>query len=534
MLPLEELTVGALLQRTCAKFGSRPAVWYQGEFWTWERLERQTRQYETVFAAQGIHKGDHVGIWAEAEPKMLAAYYALQSIGAVTVMLNTSLTCEELQERIRIADVEYLCIGRSYKSKMSLATVCSGDAVFSGLKKVFAVGESRTAEFPSLDEMSREEAEPWMDTVRRMEAAVQPQDTAAILFTSGSTSFPKAVMSSHYSRVNNGIQQAFDLHADEQDIFCVAMPMFHCFCISVNAMACLATGACLCLPKDRHTASILDAIEQVGCTVLNSVPTMYLTLIANPAFASRRVATLRIGIIGGAMYRPEQFVAIEKALGMTLMSSLGQTECSAGLTVCNMDESLERRSHTVGHFMNYVEGKIADPETGAALPAGKCGEICVRGYLVMQGYYGQPELTAKTLDAEGWLHTGDLGMLDENGDITLHGRIKDLVIRGGENISPAEVEQTLGELPEIRECKVVGVPDEHYGEELCACICLKSGSSLPAERVRAQLAKRLAYYKIPRYLLYWGELPHTDTGKVDKRAVEQRARVELGMAQKNC
>ena len=152
----------------------------------------------------------------------------------------------------------------------------------------------------------------------------------------------------------------------------------------------------------------------------------------------------------------------------------------------------------------------------------------------MQGYYGQPELTAKTLDAEGWLHTGDLGMLDENGDITLHGRIKDLVIRGGENISPAEVEQTLGELPEIRECKVVGVPDEHYGEELCACICLKSGSSLPAERVRAQLAKRLAYYKIPRYLLYWSELPHTDTGKVDKRAVEQRARVELGMAQKNC
>ena len=522
MLPLVDMTVGQLLHQTAQRCGTRTALRYQGQSWTYARMEERVEAIARRLLALGIRKGSHVGIWGEASAETVFTYYAIQLIGGVAVMINTSLEREELLAALRLADVEYLCVGAFYKEKKDLGLLCGMLQTQMALKAVWTDQEnSDLASLPWLAEPVEEQ------TLREAEALVTPQDTAVLLFTSGSTSMPKAVMSSHYSRVNSGIQQAGDLQARPEDKFCLVMPIFHCFCISVNLMAALAVGGCLCIPKDRHTVSILDAIETFGCTVLSAVPTMYHAMISSPAFRPERVTTLRTGIIGGAYYPPELFETIEHTLGFTLLSSLGQTECTAGLTVCRMDDPLELRSRTVGRFMAHVEGKIADLDTGKALPPGQRGEICVRGYLVMQGYYNQPQQTASALDPEGWLHTGDLGILGEDGTITLDGRIRELIIRGGENISPSEIEVALARIPAVESCKVVGVPDDHYGEEICACIQLKEDQTLDAQEVRDFLAKHLAYYKVPRYVLFWDKLPLTSSGKVSIRLLKEELKERL-------
>ena len=338
---------------------------------------------------------------------------------------------------------------------------------------VFTVGRTASAAYPPLRAEERADE----DAVAEAEKLVRCEDTAVIIFTSGSTGLPKPVMTSHFSRVNGGIQQSNDFAATYEDVFCVAVPMFHCFTISTNIMASAAVGGCICLPDNRHTSSILRAIQQHRCTVLHAVPSMYRAIMARKDFADYDISSLRVGIIGGASYPPNDFIRIEEGFGMTLASSLGQTESTAGLTVCSLDDSMDKRSTTVGKFMNHVEGKIADLETGEALAPGKVGEICIKGYLVMQGYYHQPEQTAKAIDADGWLHTGDLGELDEDGDIILRGRIKELINRGGEKISPVEVENEICALPQVDTCRMIPVPDVHYGEEACACVVLHENMS---------------------------------------------------------
>ena len=251
--------------------------------------------------------------------------------------------------------------------------------------------------------------------------------------------------------------------------------------------------------------------------------------MARKDFHDCDISSLRVGIIGGASYPPGDFKRIEESFGMTLVSSLGQTESTAGLTVCNLDDDMEKRSTTVGHFMNYVEGKIADLETGETLPTGKIGEICIKGYLVMQGVYRQPEQTARAIDSEGWLHTGDLGELDEDGYITLHGRIKELINRGGEKISPVEVENQICALPGVETCRVVPVPDKHYGEEACACVVTAEKAAIEEAWIREQLHEQVAAYKVPKYILFFDALPLNGTGKVDNAATAARARRELGL-----
>lgn len=522
MLPLVDMTVGQLLHQTARRYGTRTALWYQGESWTYAQMEERVEAIAQRLLALGVKKGAHVGIWGEASAETIFTYYAIQLIGGVAVMINTSLEREELLEALKLARVEFLCVGAFYKEKRELGLLCGMLQTQMSLRAIWT--DQENSDLASLAWM----AEPVdRQTLRAAEEQVSPADTAVILFTSGSTSRPKAVMSSHYSRVNSGIQQAGDLRAGPEDRFCLVMPIFHCFCISVNLMAAMASGGCLCIPRDRHTASILDAIETCGCTVLSAVPTMYHAMISSPSFRAERVATLRTGIIGGAYYPPELFETIEHTLGFTLLSSLGQTECTAGLTVCGMDDPLEVRSRTVGHFMDHVEGKIADRKTGKALPPGQRGEICVKGYLVMQGYYGQPQQTASVLDEEGWLHTGDLGVLDEAGNITLAGRIRELIIRGGENISPSEIEVALSRIPAVDCCKVVGVPDPHYGEEICACIQCKPGRKLDVEQVRETLSRHLAYYKIPKYVLFWKRLPLTSSGKISLRQLREELKGRL-------
>ena len=525
MLPLENLTVGGLLERSVRQYASCKALWYDGQYHTYSELGEQTGRYAAALASFGIRKGDHVGLWAEIEPDILYAFYAIQRIGAVAVLFNTNLVDDEILPLLEANDIKILLVGKSYKTYRSLLEDhdIPRTAVQSGI--ILTLGETRYADLKSLTDLAAAAAKQDMETALAMEREVKPEDTAVILFTSGSTSMPKGVMTSHYSRVNGGIQQAGDLLCTGSDRFCVTMPVFHCFCISVNIMAALSVGACVCIPKDRHIRSILDTIEECGCTVMSSVPTMFFAMLARNKTVGRHLGTLRIGFIGGAHYPPEDFIRIDEALGpqFTLMSSLGQTECTAGLTTCFADDSMEVRSTTVGHFMNHVEGRIADIHTGETLPVGEMGEICVRGYLNMQGYYKRPDLTAKTIDPDGWVHTEDLGILDEQGNITLAGRLKELIIRGGENISPLEIENVLSEIDGVEDVKVVGVPDPHYGEEICACIIPKEDAALSEEDVRDFLRPHLAVYKIPKYVLFFDDFPRTATGKIKAADVRKTA-----------
>jgi len=511
MLPLEELTLSGLLARTARKYPTRPAVWFDGKYTSYAELERQVVECAGRLITLGVCRGDRVAILSDPRPYGIVAMYAVEYIGAAAVMLNTSLNLPELIPLIEQTDAEYLLIGHADKGDGYFEAMLDGAPLPECLHHIVSLRHG-CGSYPVLGDFSPADE----SAVRAAADAVTPQDTAAILFTSGSTSRPKAVCTSHYSRVNGGIQQAFDLAMTCRDVVLVAMPIFHCFCISVNLMTALAVGACICIPENRRTVNLMDAIERAGCTVVNCVPTMFLAMLSKENFSSARMKTLRIGIIAGAGYSSEDFIYVQNTIGshFTLMSSLGQTECTAGLTVCSIDDSIEVKSTTVGHFMNHVEGKIADMNTGAPLPVGETGEICVRGYLTMQHYYGDAEETAKTLDSDGWVHTGDLGVLDAAGNITLKGRCKELIIRGGENISPLEIEQALSANPAVALCKVIGVPDRHFGEEVCACIIRAPGAELDADAVRGWLRPRIAYFKIPRYVLFYDSLPKTHKGAV--------------------
>lgn len=510
-LPLEDLTVSRFLRRTVQRFPHHPAMEYAGRVWTYWELDEAVDRTARRLLAWGVKRGDRVGLWCETEPNVVLLLYALPRIGATVAFLNTSLQRTELAELLRRTEVSRLIITDGYKG-VSFPDVCRDlTEEVPTLEAVLYAGQS--GEFggleglDDLDEASEEE-------LARAEVAVTPQDVGFILYTSGTTSVPKAVMSTQYSRVNSGIQQAHDLGASEVDRFCAAMPIFHCFCLSVNVMAACASGGCLYIPESRRTTVILEALSEGRCTILSSVPTLFHAILCRPDFKNWDLSSLRTGFIGGSFYPPELFRQINDGFDFTLLSSLGQTEATAGLTTAYLDDSLEIRATTVGHFMDHVEGKIVHIETGEKQPTGETGEICVRGYLVMVGYYGQPEETAKAIDRDGWLHTGDMGYLDEAGNIHLTGRLKELIIRGGENISPAEVEAALGCCCEIEECKAMGVPDRHYGEEVCLCVVLQEGSMLDEAEIRAILSRKLAPFKVPKYILFLEELPKTMTGKI--------------------
>ena len=507
-MPLQNLTISQLLRRTAAQHPQRPALEHEGLVLSYRELDEQADRYAQSLLDLGVKKGDHVAILCEAEPNAVIAAYALTRIGAVAVMLNTSLLREELEIRLRSADVKTLLIGDVYKD-LHYPTLCQGMH-----ERILYIGRKADATYPPLSAAG--EAGPAVHTA---EALVSPQDPAFILFTSGTGSAPKAVVSSHFSRANSGIQQAKDLAATCEDRFCVAMPIFHCFCLSVNVMAACAVGACLYLPRSRRTAALLDAISEGKCTVFSCVPALYRAILKKADLSRYDLSSLRTGFIGGSTYPEELFEEVERRLGFTLLSSLGQTEATAGITTSYLHDPIEVRRSTVGHFMDHVEGRIADAETGAALPAGQAGEICVRGYVVMQGYYAQPEETAKVIDKDGWLHTGDVGWMDENGNIHLEGRLKELIIRGGENISPKEIETVFFDDPQVKQCKAVGVPDEHYGEEICLCVC---GNCTESE-LREKLARKLAAYKMPKYIRFYDELPATATGKIKLQELKAMA-----------
>ena len=511
MAALENITISQLLRRATGRYPLRPALEYNGNVITYHQLDTLVDRYALSLLQQGIQKRNHVAILCETEPNTIILSYALARIGAVTVMLNTSLQRAELTQLLRSADVQYLLIGDGYKDIRYL-DLCSGlPAEISCLKQIFYIGQEACAPFPALLPAPGTSS---FEPVFGVQNQVVPQDTAHILFTSGTGSAPKAVMTRHYNRVNSGIQQAKDLAATCEDRFCVAMPVFHCFSLSVNVFAACAVGACLYLPESRRTEALLRAISFGKCTIFSCVPALFHALLKRPDLACWDLSSLRTGFIGGSTYQEELFMETERQLGFTLLSSLGQTESTAGITTVYLHDPLDIRASTVGHFMDHIEGKIVDHKTGKTLPICIPGEICVRGYVVMQGYYNAPEETANVIDPDGWLHTGDIGYLDNTGNIHLTGRLKELIIRGGENISPREIEAALHGSKYVLDCKAVGVPDDHYGEEICLCIICDPAAPCGESQIRSILSSALAAFKQPKYILFLEGFPVTSTGKI--------------------
>lgn len=511
--PLQDITVGEQLRRTAEQYGDRPALVWKEQRWTYRELDRDTDLMAAGLLQWGMKRGDVLGIWCETEASNVLMMYAAAKIGVIAAMINTSLQAEEVEDILRRSDVRFLAIGEGYKD-ISYPDVCRALPVLPMLEKVFTIGATLAE---GMDDMCA-----LMEAGRMLEdgvleaakAAVQTTDGCTMLYTSGTTSRPKVVLDTHHSRMNMGIQQSYDLHCTCEDRFCVAMPLFHCFCISVNTLAALSAGGCLVLCADRHTDTIFRTVATERCTVLHCVPTLFHALISRKDFDAKQLSSLRIGYIGGSMYPPELFMEIEQKMGFKLMSSLGQTEAAAGVTTCEVDDPLEVRAHTVGHFLAYMEHRIVHVQDGHVCGVGEMGELCIKGYSVMKCYYKAPEATAKAIDADGYLHTGDLGYEDEQGNVHLTGRLKDLIIRGGENISPAEIEHAASLDERVSDCRAIGVPDTHYGEEVCLCVQLEPGAVCTAEELRAQLARQLAHYKVPRYVCFVEEFPRTNTGKI--------------------
>ena len=369
MLPLEDLTVGGLLRRTARRFPDRPALEYRGRVWSYAALDGEVDRTARRLLGWGVGKGDHLALWCEAEPNAIVLLYAASRIGAVTALLNTSLGRTELKTLLERSDIRYLVIGDGYK-ELDYPALCRGlTEELPGLKAVLYAGQRGCGGYAALEDL--EEGMASEEVLAGAEVRVRPEDTAFLLYTSGTTSVPKAVLGSHYSRVNSGIQQAHDLGATQADRFCVAMPIFHCFCLSVNVMAACAVGACLYLPESRRTAALLEAVSQGRCTVMSSVPALYHAMLCRPDFDTWDISTLRTGFIGGSQYPPRLFREINDRFGFTLLSSLGQTEATAGITTAALGDSLEVRATTVGHFMDHLAGKIVCPRTGAQQPAGQ-------------------------------------------------------------------------------------------------------------------------------------------------------------------
>lgn len=504
------------------EFSERPALWQGNRKITYREFDLITNKLSCGFLNEGITVGSHVALWGEPDFQMILMFIALQKIGCVTILINTCLKYEEAQDQIITTDTEFLIVGDGYRDIDFIQEMDKmSDNVLLQIKKIFYAGDRQSIPYVGFNEIiakgdSLQGVKLLMDAINR----VKIENPAVMLSTSGTTGIKsKQVVLSMFHLVNGGLQKAEVFKLNEFDIVCQAMPLFHIFCLDVNVMAALMSGACLYLPRNRSTREILLSVQKAKCTVLNAVPSIFYSLLARLEEETYDVSSLRVGMIGGAYCPPEKFCEIDRKFGFTLIPGLGQTEAAAGIAVAEITDSLEIRSITVGHIVDYMEARIINTETQEVLSKGQAGEVCVRGCMLMMGYYKQPELTEAAYDVDGYMHTGDIGYFDESGYLHMKARIKDLINRGGEKINPNEIECLIMEDHRVRACKVVPIPDAHYGEQVCAVIECKANQNISVDEVICHLKNHLADYKIPGYVLFTDHIPRTATGKYRQKAI---------------
>ncbi|WP_280264735.1 AMP-binding protein [Nocardia wallacei] len=517
--PLLGDTIGADLDRTVAAHGDRLALVDRaaGVRWTYREFAAEVEAVAFGLLAAGIGKGDRVGIWAPNRAEWTLVQYATAKIGAILVNINPAYRAHELRYVLGQAGIRLLVAAREFKGSDYAAMI---DQVRPECPELTRVILLDGADWDTLLETGRA-GDP--AAVATAQAALSPDDPINIQYTSGTTGFPKGATLSHHNILNNGYFVGELCGYTEADRICLPVPFYHCFGMVMGNLAATSHGAAMVIPAPAFDPrATLETVAAEGCTSLYGVPTMFIAELAEPEFESHDLSTLRTGIMAGSPCPVEVMKQVIERMGMReVCICYGMTETSPVSTQTRRDDTLAQRTATVGRVGPHLEVKIVDPETGLTVPRGEPGELCTRGYSVMLGYWNEPEKTSAAIDSGRWMHTGDLATMDDDGYVAITGRIKDMVIRGGENIYPREIEEFLYTHPDILDAQVVGVPDPRFGEELVAWIRMREGAPpLDAAALREFCTGKLAHFKIPRYVHIVEEFPMTVTGKV--RKVEMR------------
>ncbi|ORW27343.1 AMP-binding protein [Mycobacterium paraense] len=517
---LLETTIGANLAATAAKHAQREALVdvAEGRRWNYAELLLAVRRLATGLVRAGIRVGDRVGIWAPNRWEWVLVQYATAEIGAILVSLNPAYRARELEYALTQSGVAMVIAARRFKDTDYAALLDEVAPRCPELGDVVVLGGDRW------ERLAGAEADD--NALARIAATLDRRDPVNIQYTSGTTGYPKATTLSHRNILNNGYLVGELLEYTARDRICIPVPFYHCFGMTMGNLAATSHGACMVIPAPGFDpGATLRAVQAERCTSLYGVPTMFIAELALPDFDDYDLGSLRTGIMAGSPCPVEVMRKVIERMHMPGVSiCYGMTETSPVSTQTRTDDPVERRVGTVGRAGPHLEVKVVDPVGGRTVPRGLAGEFCTRGYSVMAGYWNDPERTAEVIDADGWMHTGDLAVMDECGYVQITGRIKDLIVRGGENISPREIEEFLHTHPDIVDAQVIGVPDARYGEEVMAVVMLRDGApALTLESLREFCAGRIAHFKIPRHLRVVDEFPMTVTGKVRKTEMREQA-----------
>ncbi|MBO8178160.1 MAG: AMP-binding protein [Bacillus sp. (in: Bacteria)] len=533
------VTIGQLLAQKAEAHPNHEAVVYRdrGLRWSYREFDLLCRQAAKGLMKLGIEKGEHVAIWASNVPEWLICQFATGKMGAVLVTVNTNYQTAELEYLLSQSDSTTIILLEQYRDSSyidmlysivpELKTATPGQLHskrLPHLKNVIVLGDNKypgTYQWGDVLALGEDVADEALD--QRMDT-LYPDDVINMQYTSGTTGFPKGVMLSHSNIINNAYNIAQCMKLTEQDRLCIPVPFFHCFGCVLGTLACVTVGATMVPVQEFHPKEVLQTVQDEKCTGLHGVPTMFISELNHPDFDQFDLSSLRTGIMAGSNCPIEVMKAVMEKMGATEITiAYGQTESSPVITQTRTDDPIQIRVETVGRALPNVEVKIVEPGTNKEVPRGVQGELCTRGYHVMKGYYKNPEATKEVIDEEGWLHTGDLAVMDEQGYCRITGRLKDMIIRGGENIYPREIEEFLYTHPKILDVQVVGVPDEVYGEEVMAWIILKEGEEATPEEIKEYCRGKISRHKIPRYIEFIDQYPMTASGKIQKYKLREKA-----------
>jgi fatty-acyl-CoA synthase len=525
-IPLLGETIGQNLRRTVERFGSSEAlvVRHQNYRATYAELWDQTTSAARGLLARGVRPGDRVGIWSPNRAEWVVIQYATARIGAILVNINPAYKTAELSYSLQQSGTSLLLLARAFRTSDYVGMLAEVRDRCPDLRQSIVLDDDWDA---LLDEGGRIS----MTELDALERSLQFDDAINIQYTSGTTGFPKGATLSHHNILNNGFFIGEALHLSARDRVCIPVPFYHCFGMVLGNLACTTHGSCIVVPGESFEAlAAMETVQAEHCTALYGVPTMFIGELDHPRFTDFDFSSLRTGIMAGSPCPVEVMRKVQSLMHMPEVTiCYGMTETAPVSTQSSTDDPLEKRVSTVGRIHPHVEIKVIDPATGAILPRGQSGELCTRGYSVMLGYWNNPQETLQAIDAARWMHTGDLATIDAEGYVKIVGRIKDMIIRGGENIYPREIEEFLYTHPDVSDVQVIGVPSERYGEEVMAWVKLREGAEVTDEALVAFCRGKIATFKIPCYWKFVDGFPMTVTGKIQKFKMREAAVSELGL-----
>lgn len=540
-----QVTIGQLVDLMADNLGDNIALMYpkRGIKYNYREFRDICNQVAKGLMALGIQKGEHISVWANNVPEWVYAQFGSAKMGAVLVTVNTNYRSFELEYLLKQSDSTTIILVNGVREKDEYVNImyelcpelkdsepgklnCSR---LPKLKNVIYIGKEKMPGMFNWDDLYEMGKKISDEELKAREASLQPDEVINMQYTSGTTGFPKGVMLTHTNIIGNAVSQAECLKFTPQDCLCIPVPFFHCFGCVMGTLLCVVSGATMAPVESFNAKAVLETIQECKATAVHGVPTMFIAELEEMEKNKYDTSSLRTGIMAGAPCPIEVMKAVVDKMGASeICITYGQTESSPGITMTRADDPIELRVSTVGRALPNVEVKIINPETGQEVPPGVQGELCTRGYHVMKGYYNMPEATTQAIDSEGWLHTGDLAVMDENGYCKITGRLKDMIIRGGENIYPREIEEFLYTNPKIKDVQVVGVPSRKYGEEVVAFVQLKAGETATDEELKEFCKGKIARHKIPAFFLFVDEYPTTASGKIQKYKLREMATKKLG------